>query len=90
VTARPGKLTAAAWDVIEAGPIVTGSTHLAFTVEPHRAREAGMTVTEQAPEDAAYLLDMLGITGRDGPDGGRWRSYSFGRPGLSGREKSAK
>lgn len=62
------------------GPVVTGTTHAGYTVEPDAARSAALTVAERAPEDLAMLLDMLGITGRDGPEDGKWTTYSYGRP----------
>lgn len=67
-------------DLLASGPIVTGTTHPGYIVEPAAARKAALTVAEQAPDGILLLLDMLGITGRDGPDDGRWAVYAFGRP----------
>lgn len=72
--------------ILASGPIVTGTTHPGYVVKPPAAREAALTVAEQAPDGIPLLLDMLGITGRDGPDGGRWAVYSFGRPSTSKKE----
>jgi hypothetical protein len=67
---------------LAAGPVATGTTHPGYVVKPPAAIGAAQTVAERAPDDAIplLLLDMLGITGRDGPDDGRWSVYSFGRP----------
>ena len=66
--------------LIAAGPVVTGATHPGYTVKPLTARKAAQTVAERAPGDIPRLLDMLGITGEGGPDGGRWAVYAYGRP----------
>jgi len=66
--------------LLASDPIVTGTTHPGYVVEPVAARKAALTVAEQAPDGIPLLLNMLGITGRDGPDDGRWAVYSFGRP----------
>jgi hypothetical protein len=66
-------------EILASGPVVTGATHAAFTVKPAAARSAALAVAGHAPEDTAMLLDMLGITGTDGPDGGKWSTYMYGR-----------
>jgi hypothetical protein len=40
----------------------------------------GEPLGDVAPEDVPRVLDMLGITGADGPESGRWSTYSYGRP----------
>jgi len=72
--------------LLASGPIVTGTTYSGYTVEPATARGAALTVAERAPADVLMLLDMLGITGTDGPDDGRWAVYSFGRPSTTKKE----
>ena len=66
-------------EFLASGPVVTGTTHAAFTVRPAAARSAALTVAERAPQDTAMLPDMLGITGTDGPDDGKWSTYAYGR-----------
>jgi len=65
------------------GPVVTGSTHPGYTVKPAVARKAAITVAELAPDGIPELLDMLGITGTDGPEDGRWAVYAYGRPSTT-------
>lgn len=66
--------------LLASGPVVTGATHPGYTVKAAAARQAALTVAERAPGDVPVLLAMLGITGTDGPDDGKWAVYSFGRP----------
>lgn len=66
--------------LLASGPVVTGTMHAGYTVKPAAARSAALTVAEHAPGDIPVLLAMLGITGTDGPDDGRWSVYNYGRP----------
>lgn len=71
-------------EILSSGPIVTGSTHPGHTVEASAARSAAQTVAERVPrDDILRLLHMLGITGKDGPEDGRWAVYAYGRPSTT-------
>lgn len=72
--------------LLASGPVVTGATHPGYVVGPAAARKAALTVAEQTPDGIPLVLAMLGITGRDGPDDGKWAVYAFGRPSTSKKE----
>lgn len=72
--------------LLASGPVVTGATHPGYVVKDAAAISAAQTVAERAPGDVPVLLDMLGITGKDGPDDGRWATYSYGRPSTTKKE----
>lgn len=73
-------------EILASGPVVTGATHPGYVVKPAAARSAALAVAEQAPDGIPVLLEMLGITGKDGPGDGRWAVYSYGRPSTTKKE----